>query len=181
MKVVEQKITFHPLAEEDLLLIYKWYQADHVKINYSKKDWTLDEVKKKYLPAIYGDIPTFRFIILFEEIPIGQIQMYKISDHPKYQKIIQITEEAAGIDIFIGEKDFLHKGLGSIIIKKFLTDYVFTKLGVSTCIIGPSPDNISAIKAYQKVGFTHLKTIHNIEDNEEEYLMGITKESLIQN
>ena len=41
--------------------------------------------------------------------------------------------------------------------------------------MGPNPNNIAAIKAYQKVGLVHLKTIFNPEENEEEYLMKIEK------
>ncbi len=177
MNSVEQKISFRPVTKDDLQLIHKWLQTEHVKINYSKTELTFDELRDKYLPAIHGEIPTQRFIILIDNKPIGQIQMYKLNDHPEYQKMIQINESAAGIDIFIGDTDFLHKGLGSVVIKKFLTDYVFRKLEVESCVIGPNPKNIAAIKAYQKAGFTYLKTVFNSEDNEEEYLMRITKEA----
>lgn len=176
MKETSQRISFRPLKKEDLELVHKWFSSEHVKEWYSKKEWTLDEIKAKYLPAILGTVPTQRFLIMFDEKPIGQIQMYKINDHPEYKKIIQVDENAAGIDLFIGEEDFLHKGLGSTIIKKFLKDFVFAKLDVSSCVIGPDPKNIVAIKAYQKSGFSYLKTVFNPEEKEEEYLMEIKKE-----
>ncbi len=178
MKATSQKITFRLLKEDDLKLIHKWVLCDHVMEWYSKKKWTFAELKDKYLPRILKKSATTCFLILFEEKPIGQIQMYKISDYLEYKKIIQVDENAAGIDLFIGEKDYLHKGLGSIIINKFLRDFVFAQLEVDSCIIGPDPKNIAAIKAYQKAGFVHLKTIFNPEENEEEYLMKISSTSL---
>lgn len=179
MNEISKKITFRLLKKDDLKLIHQWFLSEHVKKWYSKKEWTIDELKAKYLPAILGKIPTFRFLIFFEEKPIGQIQMYKISGHPEYQKTVQVNENAAGIDLFIGEKDFLHKGFGSIIIKKFLKDFVFAKLDVGLCIIGPEPTNIAAIKAYKKAGFTYFKTIFNPVENGEEYLMKITREKML--
>lgn len=175
-----EKIEFRPLKEDDLEIIHKWFLSDHIIKWYSKKKWSLAEVRNKYIPRILGEAPTSCFLILFEEKPIGQIQMYKIDDYPEYKKIIQISDNAAGVDLFIGEKDFLHKGLGSVIIKKFLKDFVFAQLAVDICIMGPDPNNIAAIKAYQKAGFSHFKTIFNQEENEEEYLMKITKETICE-
>ena len=125
-----------------------------------------------------GSKPAKRFLILVDGVAIGQIQMYRIDDYPEYKKVIDVNESAAGVDLFIGEKEYLHKGFGSVIIKHFLNDYVFTKFKVGSCIMGPNPNNIAAIKAYQKVGLVHLKTIFNPEENEEEYLMKIEKETI---
>jgi aminoglycoside 6'-N-acetyltransferase len=82
------------------------------------------------------------------------------------------------MDLFIGEKDYIHKGLGTIIIRKFLTNYIFCKNWINKCIIGPEPKNLSAIKAYTKVGFQYIKTIHVPDEDEPEYIMEITKDSI---
>ena len=174
----KNKITFRPLAVADIPLTHNWLLAPHVYEWYGKKPPTLEEVEKKYLPRVNGKEPTSCFLILYNGTPIGQIQMYKINDYPNYKKIIQINENAAGVDLFIGEKEYQHKGLGSIIMQQFLKNFVFARLAVDSCIIGPNPKNISAIKSYQKAGFKHLKTILNSEDGEEEYLMRYPKENL---
>ena len=80
------------------------------------------------------------------------------------------------MDLFIGEKEFIHKGLGSIIINKFLKNYIFIEDRVNKCIIGPEPKNLSAIKAYSKAGFKYTKTIQIPDEDEPEYLMEILKE-----
>ncbi|OGH88803.1 MAG: hypothetical protein A3J93_01800 [Candidatus Magasanikbacteria bacterium RIFOXYC2_FULL_42_28] len=167
---INNNISFKPLSAVDLPLTHKWLTSSHVKEGYGHGKQTIADIEKKYIPRINGETPTSCFIIFYDNAPIGQIQMYKINDYPDYKKIIQIDQSAAGIDLFIGEKDFQHKGLGSVIIQKFLKDFVFKKLNVESCIIGPNPNNIAAIKAYEKAGFKYLKTIIN-PDGEDEYLM----------
>jgi RimJ/RimL family protein N-acetyltransferase len=174
-----KKISFRLIQKSDLKLIHKWLLSDHVFQFYKDKNTkpTFTEVKNKYLPRVLGKSQTSSFLILFGKKPIGQIQMYKINDYPKYKSSIQINDKAAGVDLFIGEKAYLHKGLGSTIIRKFLKDYVFTQLDVDSCIMGPSPNNVAAIKAYQKAGLSHFKTI--FDGKEDEYLMKIKKEAIM--
>lgn len=172
----EEKISFKSLSVDDLERLHKWLLSPHVKGWYDHGKQTFEDVEKKYTPRIKGESPTSCFQILFNDTPIGQIQMYKINNYPEYKQALQIDENAAGVDLFIGEKEFQHKGLGSIIIRKFLKEFVFTKLAVESCIIAPHPNNIAAIKAYQKAGFKHIKTIVNPE-GEEEYLMQQSKEA----
>ncbi len=80
------------------------------------------------------------------------------------------------MDLFIGDPNYLHKGLGSIILRTFMKEYVFPQLHVDVCIIGPDPKNLIAIKAYQKAGFKHFKTIFT--GKEDEHLMKITRQEL---
>lgn len=164
------QISFRPLTVADLKLTYKWLQTNHVKQWYGEGKLSQEDIRKKYLPRVEGRDFTTCFVILYDSKPIGQIQMYEIADYPDYEKTVQLETSAAGVDLFIGESGYVHRGLGPIIIKKFLKDYVFKKLNVDICIIGPNPNNLTAIKAYEKVGFKYIKTIIN-RDGEEEYLM----------
>jgi RimJ/RimL family protein N-acetyltransferase len=171
----EEKISFNPLSLDDLPLLYKWLLYSHVSKWWYHGKQTFSDIEKKYIPRIKGVAPTSCFLILYDGTPIGQIQMYKINDYPLYKQVIQIDENAAGLDLFIGEKDYMHKGLGSIIISKFLKEFVFAQLVVESCIMGPHPSNIPAIKAYEKAGFKYIKTIFNSDEREEEYLMRFPK------
>lgn len=174
MVIVEEKISFRPLTVNDLGRLHQWLVSPHVSGSYGHGKQTLEDVKKKYIPRINGESPTNCFQIVYNDNPIGQIQMYKINDYPEYKKSLQINENSAGVDVFIGEKEFQHKGLGSIIIRKFLKEFVFPQLAVESCIIGPNPSNTSAIKAYEKAGFRYLKTVVS-SHGEEEYLMSLSK------
>lgn len=164
-------IAFRSLNDSDLHYMYKWLNSGFVQKWYGKKNFTMTEVEAKYLPYIRGEKPTQAYLILYDNNPIGYIQTYKIVDYPKYAKEINVFENAAGLDLFIGEEDYIHKGLGKFIIGKFLEKIVYKTLNVDSCILGPEPNNLAAIKTYEKVGFRHLKTVKI--DEGFEYLMRI--------
>lgn len=172
-------INFRKLEEKDLELLYHWLNdSSDVMKWYTKHPVTMERVKTKYTSYINGEKPTKAFIILFDKKPIGYIQTFSIDSYPKYKELIGIDEESTGLDLYIGEDDYIHMGLGSIIIRKFLKEYTFKIFQAKSCIIGPEPANKAAIRSYEKAGFTYMKTIYN--DNEEgyEYLMKLDRSEL---
>lgn len=155
----------------DLPLLHTWLHTEAVKTWYAKGDCTYDQVVQKYTPRITGDSPTSSFLILYHERPIGYIQTYRICEYADYNAHVQADETAAGVDLFIGESDYLHKGLGSRILRKFLSEIVFASEGIECCIIGPELRNHNAIRCYGKAGFRYWKTIFPASGAEPEYLM----------
>src|SRR5690554_35430 len=169
-------ISFRLLKESDLPLMHKWLNNGYANKWYGKSEFSLEEVKAKYLPYIKQEKQTYAYIILYDNNPIGYIQTYYIKSYPLYAKQIGVTENAAGLDLFIGDENYIHKGLGKYIISKFLKTIIFNILDVESCIIGPEPDNIVAIKVYEKVGFKFLKLVKT--DDGKEYLMKIQKNEI---
>ena len=153
--------------------MHKWLNSDHVKEWYSKKPWTIKEIEEKYIPNILNEKPTQGYLILYDKTPIGYIQTYKIHDYPEYAVFVDINENASGLDLFIGEKEYHHKGLGMYIISKFLKEVIFKQSDSESCIIGPEPKNKVAIRTYEKVGFKYIKTIKS-DGDELEYIMRLT-------
>lgn len=153
--------------------MHKWHNEPHVlEWYYEEQDMgTLEAVETMYAPYVNGQEKSEGYIILINSVPAGFIQTYLISDYPDYNKYVQADEHAAGLDLFIGEADLLHKGFGPKIIEKFLNQIVFSKPRIQSCIIGPEPKNLAAIKAYQKAGFEYFKTIQCPNEPEPEYLM----------
>ena len=171
-------ITFRPLLETDLPLMYQWLATDHVSEWYPIDDIAkppFEVVRAHYLPMIRGEELTYGYLILFAGTPIGFIQTYLIRDHPEYARAVQVEDGAAGVDLFIGEPTAVHQGLGPQILRRFLQEVVFRTLGASSCIIGPQPENQAAIRAYEKAGFEYLKTVRAPSSPGEghEYLMRI--------
>ena len=117
----------------------------------------------------HGEDPTDCFVIVEDGRDIGYIQSYVIADHPEYAELVDVEERAAGIDLFIGEPDRVHRGLGPPLLRQFLQDVVFAKYDVESCIIGPSVKNTSAIRAYEKAGFSYFKTINVPDEDDPEY------------
>lgn len=167
-------IKFKKLEENDLINLHKWLNTPHVIESYEKKPSTLEEVKSKYHTRITGEDPTLSFIILYDKNPIGYIQKYKVSDDPELAKYT--NRESTGLDLFIGEPTYVHKGLGVYILQEFLKSHVFNEDTVESCIVDPLTTNTSAIRAYEKSGFKHFETTN---DPEPKYLMIISRSQVL--
>lgn len=164
------KIAFRPLQESDLPLMVKWLQTDFVVQWYGGEIRTEQEVCDKCLPRIRGESYVRPFAILYDDLPIGYIQTYRIEDTPDdYRNAINLTD-SAGLDLFIGEADYIHNGLGQHILRKFMKTVIFPQMNIHWCIIAPEPENQSAIRAYEKAGFRHTKTL-SLSDGKHEYVM----------
>lgn len=161
--------------------MHKWYRTDFVNKWYDKeiRNWTRKQIEDKYIPYIQREKPLDSYIILCDGVKIGYVQTYLLKDYPEYDQLVQAGEGAAALDLFIGEKEYVHKGLGTLIITELLKNIIFANPSIKKCIIGPEPKNIAAIKAYRKVGFKYIKTIQVPEEEEPEYIMEINREEMI--
>jgi RimJ/RimL family protein N-acetyltransferase len=173
-------IDFRPMEREDLSRMRRWLNTPHVREWYSEEPRTLDQVEAHYLTRINGEDPTRPFIILCDSTPIGYIQSYRIADYPDYARYVAVEEDAAGVDLLIGEVAYVHRGLGSAILRQFLRARVFGEMSVVSCLIGPQPKNAIAIRAYEKAGFRYLKTIKVPDEPEPEHLMRIGREDVMK-
>jgi RimJ/RimL family protein N-acetyltransferase len=169
-------ITFRPLTHADLPLMHRWLNAGEAFTWYGLKPATLEEISAEYAPIIERTDPTYGYVILIDDQPAGYIQWYLIHDHPDYARQVDVPPDAAGVDLFIGEERFLHRGLGPVIIRAFLRDVVFADERAGRCIIGPDERNAIAIRAYEKAGFRWLKTVPIEDEPAPEYLMELTRE-----
>ena len=77
-----------------------------------------------------------------------------------------------GMDLFIGDLDYIGKGYGSQIVAQFVHE-LFTLPDVMRVIINPDIDNIAAIKAYERAGFSRIEIISR--PSETEILMEIKR------
>ncbi len=163
------------MCQDDLANMRRWMNSDFINRWYGKQTYTHSEIMEKYGPRIEGATPIDPYIILHNEIPIGYIQVYKISAYPDYNDYSQTNTRTVGIYMFIDERHYLHKGYGSTALRLFVTQIVFQREDVDQCLIGPEPTNITAIRAYHKAGFKYFKTIYIPDQNHSEYLMRIDR------
>lgn len=176
MSSVEQ-IRFRALDSADLPLMHRWLNSDFVARWW--EGWpTYEQVRDNYTPCIDGTDPTRSYIIEINATPIGYVQCYLIRDYPDYSKYVAEDENAAGMDVFIGEPEYARRGLGPLILRAFMREVVFPATGAISCIIGPAVNNRAAIRAYEKAGFKYLKTISIPGELEPEYLMRIGRDEL---
>jgi len=152
-------INFKNLSEKDLSLIYKWFKKKHVKQFYSLKNWTLEDIAKKYNPYIKNLEPIYAYIINIDDIPIGYIQYYYLKEYPFDNQNLSkdIIDKTAGIDFYIGDENYINKGYGKKVISKFLQDILKNKF--KYCIADPDTRNIASIKMLEKLDFKTHKMI----------------------
>lgn len=170
-------IGFAPLCVEDLSQMHRWLNTPHVRRWWSDAR-SPEEIRAKYAPRIAGEDATRSFTIRLDELPIGYIQTYRIADYPEYNRYIGAQDNCAGVDLFIGEPQLVGRGIGTRVLESFLQSIVFADPSVTACAIGPEPTNRRAIRAYEKVGFHHWKTVAVPGEPQPEYLMLISRRDL---
>ena len=169
-------LSFSKLTVDDLPLMLKWLNSAFVGKWYGKGEYTYRDIKAKYVSRISGESPTNCYLIHYAKQPIGFIQTYRIVDYPDYNQFVQSGGETAGVDMFLGEDEYAYQGLGTAALFRFLKEIVFKKDRISSCVMGPDPENKAAIRAYKKLGFQYYKTIH--QPDGDEYLMRIDRVDL---
>jgi RimJ/RimL family protein N-acetyltransferase len=153
------EIAFTPLQEEHFPVIHSWFNLPHIQAFYSLKMWTLDEVGKKLTPYIQGKGDLKCYIISFDEKPIGYIQCYPVKKHPWDNQDLtkEVIENGAGLDLFIGEKEYVGKGLGSQILDAFLKNYIWPHY--QYCLVDPDTRNEASLRFFKKCGFKEYQKI----------------------
>ena len=153
-------IHFRQVTKEDIPLMHLWFNEPHVQKFYSLRSWTKSEVLDKLLPTIELNKPLFGFIVLFEGIPIGYLQYCKVKDFPWPEQEFspKFVENAAGLDFFIGQPEWVGKGWGPKIIERFLDTQIWTNF--QYCVVDPDVRNLLSIRMFEKCGFEAHRTIH---------------------
>lgn len=152
------KITFKSLSVSDLDLLYQWFQVPHVKQWYARgTSYSREMINEKYHKRINDpDIPNY--IIYLDHQPIGYIQFYKVSkslpdgvndyQHELFSKYD--ANKMIGIDMFIGETDYLGKHIASRALSEFISLYL---QDYETIIVDPLKTNRHAIAFFTRNKF----------------------------
>ena len=152
-------ITFAPLSEAHFPLLLKWFETSHVKAWwYQDISYTADLVKEKYVSYVEGyklengvKKAISCFVIYVNNNSIGYIQIYNAYDFTRNQPLLDLPKSLAAIDFFIGDADYIGKGIGVEVLK------VFDYQGYKNILVDPDMDNIAAIKTYERLGFKKIK------------------------
>jgi aminoglycoside 6'-N-acetyltransferase len=149
-------LKFISLAFDHFPLLLKWLETPHVKIWWdSQLEWTPELIQKKYEPYLNGSNLMDAYVFSVENNPIGYIQYYNKHDFPReHDYAMELPESCAAIDWYIGEPEFIGRGIGPKALELFLDKHVFPNF--DTVFVDPDTANTSAIRAYEKIGFTTI-------------------------
>ena len=97
-------------------------------------------------------------IVLVDNEPIGYIQSYPVDDKTPWGKKIKVADNMVSIDYFIGDINYIHKGLGSKMILEYI-EQVVKKDKYDIAMISPDPENKAQQCLMKKCGFQYIKTV----------------------
>lgn len=149
------KISFQPLTSDHIPLLRKWLREPHVA-EFWQEPQDEEEFRKKFLHELQ-ERNVRSYIIDFDDQPVGYIQDYEASQvgggwWPDAEP------GTFGIDQFIGDPNFVNKGLGTKMIQAFV-QRLFQNPSVIEIIADPDPKNGRAVRVYEKVGFKKMSPI----------------------
>lgn len=150
-------ITFKLLEEVDLPLVFTWAHRPFVK------PWFRHEaVSWEEFLTFHQDIKMLlgsgnEFLAYSNERPFAYIRYYDA--HIWSDGFGDVDPEGTyGIDLYIGELDYIGRGYGTAMLyqfmKKIIEDQKAMGKPIKQFVIDPEAANVAAIKTYQKVGFT---------------------------
>ena len=159
------KVELRELSLNDTDKIVRWRNQDFVLENFIDKRLITKESHINYYHSRIETGLVKQFIIVCDEIDVGTTFLRDID----YQK------KEAEFGIFIGEKDYLSKGVGSK-AAKLIIEFGFEKLQLDKIFLRVLSNNTRAQKSYEKVGF-HLDDSNKYLKNEgvDEIFMVIEK------
>jgi RimJ/RimL family protein N-acetyltransferase len=154
------RFTFKPAVESQRELIHQWLQQDYISewIHGQGLQNTLSGLEKFFLHQADDkgldrkSKITQHWIGYDSDKPFVYFLTSNIFKNAAdaYAKYRELDGLAITLDIFIGDTNYLGKGLASTVIKEFL---VSRFSDISEVFIDPEKDNVRAAHVYQKVGF----------------------------
>lgn len=144
-------IRFELVTEADVPLLRGWLCEPHVR-----QWWGDPETELALIREARRNGSADGYIVHIDGGPATYIQCWRDSVDNPVPWQMEMPEDAVGIDLFIGRPDMIGRGLGPEILRAFVAKLISE--GVDRFVIDPDDDNIRAIRAYEKVGFTPFST-----------------------
>lgn len=148
---------FKKIEITDIPLIISWLKKPHVKEYWdADKEYSDEYLVNKYTNRILED-EIDMFIVSVNGINIAYIQSYYLDreDYDTYK----VNNVSRGIDLFIGDSNYINKGYGTKLLSQFISNYVFSDSSCNVACIDPESANKRAVRTYEKIGFKHVQTL----------------------
>jgi len=168
-------VTFYPLERTHFPLLVRWLNMQHVHLVWGGPDrWTAAHVAEKYGSYVDGYAfeaetrrPIFAYVYAIHGKLSGFIQCYNAYDFDRagyqLQDVIDTRKYSSlgALDFYLGEPTLLGKGWGAVVVREFLTHFVWKKF--RSCFVDPDSANAAGIKAFAGAGFRELDASNEVE------------------
>lgn len=143
-------IEFRLAKIDDLHLLEFWDEQPHVIACDPDDDWNWSIELQRF--------PAWRVQLVAEldGTPIGFVQIIDPTEEETHYWG-KVPKNLRAIDIWIGEKKYLGKGYGTIMMNMAL-DRCFSESKVTAILIDPLETNTAAIRFYKRMGFHYIET-----------------------
>jgi RimJ/RimL family protein N-acetyltransferase len=157
-------LAFRPVRREDLPMLADWLARPHWR-----EWWGEPETELRHIAEMVAGHDTTRpYIFLRAGAPKGYIQVWFVGPHqtPEWAGdnpwLMELPAEAVGVDLSIADERDLSRGLGSAVLRAFAEE--LHGRGFETIVIDPDPDNVRAVRAYRKAGFTPVPRLEGLTE-----------------
>ena len=140
------EVSFEPVAERHLPMLFAWLSEPHVRQWWGDPDVELGLIREG---CATGEVDGFIFHLSGE--PAGYIQSWIPSQYDEEPWARDLSSDTPGVDIFIGPPEMTGKGVAALALKAF-AGRLFEK-GAARIVIDPDAGNRRAVRAYAKAGF----------------------------
>lgn len=154
----DMTVTLRPMTENDLPLLHDWLNRPHVVAWWGGERPTLAEVEGKYRPRVMAGENVVPWIGLLCDRPFAYAQSYVALGCGGGWWEDETDPGVRGIDQTIAEPELLGRGLGTRLVRAFV-EQLFADPAVTRIQVDPAPDNLRAIRCYEKAGFRRVKEI----------------------
>jgi len=154
--VTTGEICFRPLSRPDFALLSTWLAAPHVEA-WWREEYEPAAVELRYGPGVDGAEAIEYFVTELDGEPIGLVQRYRLADEPEWRRslaVAQVPDDAAGIDYLIGDEGRIGRGLGPVVIDRFVADIWTRWPDVSAVVADVSQANRRSWRSLEKAGFS---------------------------
>jgi aminoglycoside 6'-N-acetyltransferase len=153
------QVGFRPVTSEDFPMLWEWRHRPHVEPWWESWAPKAYEASVEELTAqVAGTKPGQPYLVTVDGRPVGYIEGYRLSQDPEYWNALNLGHDAVGADVYIVDTDYLHQGLGPLAVGLFYLK-MMDETGLEHALIDPETRNKSAIRAYEKAGFTFHRDI----------------------
>lgn len=151
-------VTLRLMIEKDLGMLHRWLNRSHIVEWWGGERPSLEEVHKDYHPRVLGESNITPYIGLLNGRPFAYAQSYIALGSGDGWWQDETDPGVRGIDQSIADPDLLGQGYGMLLVRA-LVDLLFTDPLVSKIQTDPAPQNLRAIRCYEKAGFHKVRTI----------------------
>ena len=156
--VLDAPVTLRRLTVHDLPMLHDWLNRPHIVQWWGAERPTWAQVREQYDPAALAQESVTAYVGLLGEVPFAYAQSYVALGAGGGWWPEETDPGVRGIDQSIADAQLLGKGLGTRLVRA-LVQRLFTDPAVTRIQTDPAPDNLRAIRCYEKAGFRRMKVV----------------------